>query len=167
MRAPAALSVGVVLLLALVLQTTLISQLEFFTPDLVALAVILLALTRTRPEIVLGIAFTAGVVVDLVGSSLVGLRAIVFTLVVYTALRTKERAEVGRVVTALWAGVLSLLGVALLMLVGTLFGQASLMGSDILSRLVLVPLANLVLASLLAPLFVRLVDRDTTAFRYT
>ena len=106
-------------------------------------------------------------VVDLVGSSLVGLRAIVFTLVVYTALRTKERAEVGRVVTAVWAGVLSLLGVALLMLVGTLFGQASLMGSDILSRLLLVPLANLVLASLLAPLFVRLVDRDTTAFRYT
>ncbi len=167
MRVRAALSVGVVLLLALILQTTLISQLEFFTPDLVALAVILLALTRTRPEVVLGVAFAAGVVVDLVGSSLVGLRAIVFTLVVYIALRTKERAEVGRVVTAVWAGVLSLLGVALLMLVGTLFGQASLMGSDILSRLVLVPLANLVLASLLAPLFVRLVDRDTTAFRYT
>lgn len=167
MRVRAVLSVGVILLLALVLQTTLISQLEFFTPDLVALAVILLALTRTRPEVVLGVAFAAGVVVDLVGSSLVGLRAIVFTLVVYIALRTKERAEVGRIVTAAWAGVLSLLGVALLMLVGTLFGQASLMGSGFLSRLVLVPLANLVIASLLAPLFVRLVDRDTTAFRYT
>lgn len=167
MRVRTVLIVSVILLFALVLQTTLISQLEFFTPDLVVLVVILLALTRIRPEVVLGVSFVTGAVVDLVGPSLLGLRAIVFTLVAFTAVRTRERAEVGRIITALWAGALTLLGFALLILVGTLFGQSTFMGSDVLSRLILVPLANLVVAALLGPLFVRAVDRDTTAFRYT
>jgi hypothetical protein len=47
-----------------------------------------------------------------------------------------------------------------------LFGQARLVGRDALSVMILVPLANLALAALLAPPFVRLVDRDRTALRY-
>jgi hypothetical protein len=59
-----------------------------------------------------------------------------------------------------------LLGVVLLLLLGTLFGQAALVGESGVSAMVLVPLANMALAALLAPTFVRLVDRDRTALRY-
>lgn len=167
MRLRTGLVVTFAVLFTVVIQTTLIAQLSVFTPELVTLVVILFALTRIKPEVVLGIAFATGVVVDLVGSSLVGLRAMVFTLVAFAALRTRERAEIGRVFTAVWAAALSLLGFVLLVFLGTVFGQASLMGSDVLSRMLTIPIANMILAALIGPLFVRLVDRDATALRFT
>jgi rod shape-determining protein MreD len=167
MRLPKALIVAMILVAAVVVQTTLFGQVRIISPDLVMLMVILLALTRIRPEIVLATAFLAGLLIDLLGSSLLGLRAVVFTFVGYAALRTRERAEIGRYATALWAGVLSLFGVLLLVLVGTLFGQSSLLGPDVVTRIMVVPVANLFLAALLAPLFVRVVDGDTMAFRFS
>ncbi|MCZ6455971.1 MAG: rod shape-determining protein MreD [Actinobacteria bacterium] len=159
--------VATILLFAVVTQTTLFGRIRFIAPDLVMLFVILLALTRIRPELILGTAFLSGLLVDLLGSSLLGLRAIVFTTVAYVALRTRERAEIGRFAVALWAGILTLIGVVLLVLIGTLFGQTSLLGANVASRLLVVPLANLLLAGLAGPLFVRLVDGDTTAFRFS
>lgn len=166
MRPRPVLIVTVILLISVVLQTTLFSQTKLIVPDLVMLSVILFALTRMRPEVVLGIAFAAGLVVDLLGSGLLGLQAIVFTVVAYLGLRTRERADIGRIVTALWAGMLTFAGVGLVFTVGTLFGQNVLYGAGVLQLLLLVPLANAVLAWLFAPMIVRLVDRDTTAFRY-
>jgi hypothetical protein len=90
----------------------------------------------------------------------------VFTIVAYLALRTRERADIGRIVTAVWAGLLSLAGVVLLILVGTLFSQTVILGDGVVDLLLLVPLSNAILAWLFAPLVVRLVDRDATAFRY-
>ncbi len=167
MRLPKGLIVGLILVAAVVIQTTLFGQLRIVSPDLVMLVVILLALTRTRSELVLGTAFLAGLLVDLLGSSLLGLRAVVFTVVAYIGLRTRERAEIGRFATALWAGILSLVGVLLLVLIGTLFGQSSLLGPNVASRILVVPLANLLLAAVFAPLFVRVVDGDTTALRFS
>jgi rod shape-determining protein MreD len=158
--------VGLLLLGTIVLQTTLFSQTEIFTPDLVMLLVVLLCLTRIRPELLLGVAFLSGLVVDLLGSAVLGLRAIVFTVVAYLALRTKDRADVGRVLTGVWAGLVSFAGALLLVVVGTLFGQTVLLGEGVVDRLVMVPLANLFLALIFAPMFVRMVDRDSTAFRY-
>lgn len=166
MRLRALISVILVLVAAIVLQTTLFSQSEIFTPDLVMLVVILLCLTRTRPELLLAFGFVAGLAVDLLGSAVLGLRAIVFTIVAYLALRTRERADIGRIVTAIWAGLLTFAGVVLLVLVGTLFGQTVLLGEGVVERLVLVPIANMILAFLFAPIFVRVIDRDSTAFRY-
>jgi len=166
MRLRTVLTVGLLLLVALVLQTTLFSQLEVFTPDLVMLIVIVLGLTRIRPELVLAIGFVSGLAVDLLGTAVLGLRAIVFTVVAFLALRTRERADIGRFVTALWAGLITLAGIVLLIVVGTLFGQTVLLGEGVVDRLVFVPIANLIVAWVLAPLFVRLIDRDTTAFRY-
>lgn len=166
MRLRSVLVVVSLLLVAIVLQTTLFSQTVVFIPDLVMLVVILLSLTRLRPELVLGIAFVSGLAVDLLGSSVLGLRAIVFTIVAYVALRTKERADLGRIVVGLWVGLLTLGGVVLLLLIGTLFGQTVLLGDGVVDRLVLVPLANMVLAWIFAPMLVRLIDRDATAFRY-
>jgi rod shape-determining protein MreD len=166
MRGRTVLIVVALLMVAVVVQTTLFGRIRLVTPDLVLLLAILLCLTRIRPEVILAIAFTSGLVVDLLGSSVLGLRAVVFTTVAYLGLRTRDRAEIGRVAVALWAGGLTLVGVVLLMLIGTLFGQSSLLGENTLSRVILVPLANLVIAAALAPLVVRLVDRDKTAFRY-
>jgi rod shape-determining protein MreD len=166
MRGRTALVIGLTVVLAVVIQTTLFGRLRVVTPDLVLLIGILLALTRVRPEAALGVAFISGLIVDLLGATLLGLRAVVYTVVAYAAIRTKERAELGRVTIALWAGLLTLVGVVLLILVGTLFGQVSLLGENVVSRMILVPLANLAVAGFLAPTFVRLVDRDRTALRY-
>lgn len=158
--------IGLLLLAAFLIQTTLFGRLRIVTPDLVMLVTMLLALTRIRPEAVLGVAFGAGLIVDLVGSSLLGLRAIVFTVVAYVAIRTRERAEIGRVATALWAGGLTFIGVILLVLLGTLFGETSLLGEGALGQIVLVPLTNMIIAALITPLVVRLVNGDQTSFRY-
>lgn len=166
MRLRSVLTVGVLLLAAVVLQTTLFSQTEPFIPDAVMLVVILLCLTRIRPELLLGIGFLSGLAVDLLGSAVLGLQAIVFTVVAYLAIRTKDRADVGRIVTGLWAGMMTLAGVVLLIVVGTLFGQSVLLGEGVVDRLFLVPLTNFVFALIVAPTFVRVVDRDSTAFRY-
>lgn len=166
MRARSVLMVFLALLFAVVLQTTLFSQTSIFSPDLVLLVVVMLCLTKIRPEALLGLAFVAGVTVDLLGSAVLGLRAIVFTLVAYLAIRTRDRADIGRLITGLWAGLLTLVGVVLLILVGTLFGQAVLLGEGVVDRLFLVPIANMILAWIFAPSFVRLIDRDSTRFRY-
>jgi rod shape-determining protein MreD len=166
MRLRSVLTIILLLLVAIVLQTTLFSQTEIFTPDLVMLIVILLCLTRVRPELLLGIAFLSGLAVDLLGSTVLGLRAIVFTVVAYLAIRTKDRADIGRVVTGIWAGFITLAGAVLLLVVGTLFDQTILLGEGVVDRLFLVPIANLILALIFAPMFVRMVDRDSTAFRY-
>jgi rod shape-determining protein MreD len=166
MRGRTALVIGLMVVFAVVVQTTLFGRLRIVTPDLVLLIGILLALTKVRPDAVLGVAFISGLIVDLLGASLLGLRAVVYTVVAYIAIRTKERAELGRVTIAIWAGVLTLIAVVMLILIGTLFGQVSLLGESAVSRMILVPLANLAVAGLLAPTFVRLVDRDRTALRY-
>jgi len=166
MRGRTALMIGLTVLIAVIIQTTLFGRLRIITPDLVMLIGILLALTRIRTEAVLAVAFVSGLIMDLLGASLIGLRAVVYTTIAYIAIRTKERAELGRITIALWAGLLTLVGVVLLLLVGTLFGQAALVRESALSLMILVPLANMAVAALVAPTFVRLVDRDRTALRY-
>lgn len=167
MRLRTALTVFLMVVIAVVVQTTLINQLDFVIPDLVMLMVILLALTRLRPEAVLAVAFLSGLLIDLLGTSLLGLRGIVLTMVAYAAVSTRERAEIGRIGVALWVGLLTFGGIVVLALIGTLFGEGTLLGSDVVSRLLLVPIANTILAAVAAGLFVRVVDRDATAFRFT
>ncbi|HLF61271.1 MAG TPA: rod shape-determining protein MreD, partial [Acidimicrobiia bacterium] len=106
MRGRTVLTVVLLLMVAVVVQTTLFGRIPLVTPDLVSLVVIMLCLTRIRPELILAIAFTSGLIVDLLGSSVLGLRAVVFTTVAYLGLRTRDRAEIGRVAVALWAGAL-------------------------------------------------------------
>lgn len=166
MRLRTLLALATLLLIAVVLQTTLFSQTSVFIPDVVLFVAIMLAATRTRAEVVLGIAFLAGLLVDLLGSAVLGLRAITFAVVAYLAVRTRERADIGRFTTGLWVGLLTLAGVLLLVTVGTLFGQSVLLGEGVAQRIILVPLANMILGWMFGPMIVRLLDRDTTAFRY-
>lgn len=167
MRVTRSLIIATLLSVAAITQTTLFGLLQVAPPDLVLLAVILLAWTRTRPEMVLVTAFAAGLLVDLLGSSLLGLRAVVFAIVAYAGLRTRERAEIGRLAAAIWTGILTLLGVVVLVLLGAVFGQTSLLGPDFATRLIVVPLVNTFLTGLLGPGVVRMIDGDTTAFRFS
>jgi rod shape-determining protein MreD len=167
MRVRTVAAVVLVVVIAIVFQTTLFGRVRVVTPDLVLLVSILLALTRIRPELVLGIAFLSGLSVDLLGSSLLGLRAVVFTATAYIAIRTRERADIGRIATSIWAGVLSLFAAGLLVLLGTLFGESTVLGEHVATRLLTVPLANGILAFLVAPTLVRLVDHDSAALRYS
>ncbi|HEY5889375.1 MAG TPA: rod shape-determining protein MreD [Acidimicrobiia bacterium] len=167
MRARTFAAVVLVVVAAVVIQTTLFGRVRVITPDLVLLVSILLALTRIRPEVVLGIAFTSGLAIDLLGSSLLGLRAIVFTTAAFIAIRTRERADIGRIATAIWAGLISLVAVLLLVLLATLFGQSSILGEHVATRLLTVPLANALIAFFVAPALVRVVDQDPAALRYS
>src|SRR5690606_10261022 len=110
--------------------------------------VVLFGLTRIRVELVLLIAFASGLAIDLVGASLVGLRAVVYTAVAYAAVRTVERAEIGRFAMGIWAGILTFMALAMVVIIGTLFGQANVVGPDIGTRLIVIPLLNAGLAAL-------------------
>lgn len=167
MRVRTVVAVVLIVAIAIVLQTTLFGRVRVITPDLVLLVSTLLALTRIRPELVLGIAFLSGLAVDLLGSSLLGLRAIVFTATAYAAIRTRERADIGRIATAIWAGLLTLFGVVLLVLIGILFGESTILGEHVATRLLTVPVANAILAYLIAPTLVRFIDHDSAALRYS
>ncbi len=166
MRLKFVFTIVILVVAAVVIQTTLFGRLQVVTPDLVMLLTMLFALTRLRAELVLGLAFASGLIVDLLGSSLLGLRAMVFTVVAYAALRTRERAEIGRIATVLWVGFLTLMGVVLLVLIGTLFGDATLLGDGALGRVFGVPLVNMAVAALVAPSVVRLINGDRSSFRY-
>ncbi|MGA7269562.1 MAG: rod shape-determining protein MreD [Acidimicrobiia bacterium] len=146
------------LLVALIIQTTLISRFRFVTPDLMMLLTIIFALTSMRREMVLLLGFGAGLVVDLLSSTVMGLRAAVFTVLAFIAVRTAQRADAGPVVVAIWVGLLTLLGVVLFLLVGTLFGQGGLITTDLARRVIFVPLTNLALSFLVAPMVIRLID---------
>lgn len=139
------------LVIAIVLQTTLFSRLAQFRifPDVVLLVVILSA-RWLDPDPALLLGFTGGVAVDLLGTTPLGLRALVLTLVAYGAVKTVDRFDFNPVSVALSAVVFSLLGVVLLAVLGTLFGQGSLAEGNVVRTILLVPVFNGLLALLVA-----------------
>lgn len=144
-------------LVALVLQTTLFGRIRLggISPDLV-LVVILFFAVRTRSEAAIIFGFTAGLVFDALSSTALGLRAGVYTAVAFIAIRTIDRMDSSPLSVALWVGLLTISGVVLFLLVGTIFGQVTMDMGEAMRRVILVPLYNLVVALLLAPLSTRL-----------
>ncbi|HEY7565334.1 MAG TPA: rod shape-determining protein MreD [Acidimicrobiia bacterium] len=155
---PVLLTLGLAIV-ALVIQATLFRRFHWLVPDLVVLVVILSSLTL-RPEAALLAGFLAGAVVDVsLGSSLLGLRALTYTVVAFLASRSRQRADAGPLAVAVWAGGLTLAAVTVLLLVGLLFGQSAELGGQMLRRLILVPLSNALLAALLAGPLTRSLER--------
>jgi rod shape-determining protein MreD len=133
--------------LAVLLQTTLFAQVRIFevAPDLVMLTVIAVARRLdAEPAVLLG--FTSGLAMDLLGSSPLGLRALVLTLIAYATVRTRDRFDINVVATGVAVVLLSLLGVVLVVVIGTLFGEASFRDSNVFRKILLIPVFNLVLA---------------------
>ncbi|MDX1448285.1 MAG: rod shape-determining protein MreD [Acidimicrobiia bacterium] len=145
---------------ALVIQTTLFGRVRIggIAPDVVILAVVVFAL-RARAEMAMLAAFTIGFLFDAVAStSALGLRAMAYTTVAFVAVRTRDRADLGPLAVAVWAGLMTLVGVAMIFLVGTLFGQITMGFGQVLRRLLLIPLFNAGIAVLLSPLTSRMLD---------
>jgi rod shape-determining protein MreD len=148
--ARAALVTFVLAVGALVIQATVFRRFQVITPDLVAVVVILSSLSL-RAELALVMGFVSGLLVDVsVGTTVLGLRALTYTAVAFLAVRTRNRADSGPVAAGVWVGLLSLVAVGFFLLVGILFGQSAELGSQMLRRLVQVPLANLVAAMIFA-----------------
>lgn len=153
------IGVALLLLAAVVVQTTVFGRLNIggVAPDVVMLVVILLPL-RLRPETSLLLGFGVGLTMDALGSGALGLRAFTLTVVAFIAIRTKERADYSPLAAAVWVGVLSLVGVVLLVLVGSLVSQLPLGGGEALRRILLVPLLTFGVALLAWPVLARMIE---------
>lgn len=147
-------------LLGLVIQSTLFRRFNWLTPDLVVVVVCMAGFTLS-PNAALWVGFGAGALVDLsIASSVLGLRALVYTVVAFLAIRTRGRAESGFLVTGLWIAVLSLISVLLLLVVGITFGQSGELGGQIVERVLQVPISNFVIGALVAVPLGRLLQRS-------
>ncbi len=135
-------------LAAVLLQTTAFApnRIQPFGagPDLVLLVV--LACSRhldAEPALLVG--FTAGFLVDLLGASPLGLWAMALTVVAYAVIRLRDREVEG---PFLLVGVfaLTLLGETAFVALGTLFGQQTLLGGQVLRKVLLAGVYNVLLA---------------------
>ena len=138
-------------LVSLVLQTTLFSQVRPFGigPSVVILTVIACA-RYLEPEAALLVGFTAGFLTDLLGGSSLGLWAIAMTVVAYATVKLRHREVDGILVVA--AGIFGLTVAAQLLfaIVSTLFGHGTINQPDLWKHILLPAVWNVVLA---APIF--------------
>ena len=143
-----------VLVTTVALQTTVFGPgaLQVFdaSPNLVTLVVIGLArYLDDEPAILIG--FTAGVFLDTLGSSVLGLWAMAETVVAYGTLRLRDRARDGILVVALGVALLTIAGQVLFAVAGTLFGEKFLTDIGVARRILLPGIYNMVIAAVLLP----------------
>ena len=157
-RPLALVRVLVLVAVAVVLQTVVLNRIRVFgvAPNLVLVMVILLA-RWVEPRAALLVGFTSGLVLDLLGSSPLGLRALVLTVVALVASRFSTGAALASV-AGVWP--ISLLAEVLLFILGTITGEGSLFQAELLARALVGPLLNLALAALLFPLLARLLSTE-------
>lgn len=165
---PVLISLGLVTLGVLV-QTTLFGdgRIQPLGSSPLLVTVIVIACVRyLDPEPALLLGFTAGLLLDLLGGSPLGLWAMVNTVVAYLALRFRGRADDGPQVIAAGVFLLTLLAQVLFLLVGSLFGQR-LSASDGIVKLVILPAAySVVVAAAVIPLATWLLrDRSVRTWR--
>lgn len=146
---------------AVILQTTLFSRLDDlgFYADIVMVVVIVSA-RWLDPEPALLLGFTGGIIYDLNGTTPIGLRAMVFTIVAYAAVRVAASSDATHSSGAVVVTILSFAGVLLFTMVGTLFGQGSLRGISVLQTFVLLPAFNGLLSLVVGPVVKRVMARD-------
>ena len=139
--------------IAVVIQTTLFARVRplGIAPDIVILTIIACArFVEPEPGVLLG--FTGGLLIDLFGTSPLGLQALAFTLVALAAVRTRDRYAYNVVGIGVAVGVLTLFGILLVAIIGTLFGTGRLSDPDIIRTLALVPAYNMVLGLAVLPI---------------
>ena len=142
------------MVLAVVLQTTLfaVGRIQPFgaAPNIVLLAVIA-TVRYMEPEPGLLVGFTAGLLVDLLGGSPLGLWAMVLTVIAYLTLQLRGRAADGAIVIGVGVFVLTAIGGLLFVLVGTLFGQKSISNPALVKKMLLPGMYNVFLAAAVLP----------------
>ena len=149
----------------LLLQSTLFgeSRINPFgaAPNLVLLLIVVSA-TYLEPEPALLVAFTGGLLMDLLGGSTIGLWAISFLVVANVTLRVRRRVDDGIVVVAAGVLGLSVLGQAVFSIIGTLFGQQVFADPGWYRQIVLPSLYNIVVAIVLIPVVSRVMGGSDT-----
>ena len=142
----------------LVVQTTLFgeSRIDPFgaAPNIVLLLVMISA-AYLEPEPALLVAFTTGLLADLLGGSTIGLWAISMVVVAYVTLRVRRRIDDGVVVVAAGVLALSVLGQAIFAIASTLFGQQVFADPGWYRQIVLPSLYNVVMSVVLIPIVSR------------
>lgn len=139
---------------AVILQTTMFGdgRIQPFgaAPNIVTLVVIA-TVRYLDPEPGILIGFTAGLLLDLLGGSPLGLWAMSLTVVAFVTLRVRRRADEGWLIVAVGIFGLTLLGQVLFAVGGTLFGQRTLNNPSVVQTMILPSLYNTLLAALVLP----------------
>ncbi len=145
------------LVIALVLQTSVIGRIRIagVSPDLV-MVVVAAAAFRLRDNGVLLLGFLGGLILDVSGTSVIGLWSFAMTLVAWAAVTSREHGGRGALVNASRISLLTLVGIVAHTVAAIAFGDWSLAIGEALVLTVLVPALNLGLAILLFPVLSRL-----------
>jgi rod shape-determining protein MreD len=154
-----AISLGLIVL-AVVAQTAVFGEggiNPFGAAPAVVLVVVLACGRYVDPEPAILIGFTGGMLLDLLGGKPLGLWAMVYTVVVYVALRFRDRADDGPLVVAVGVLLLTLGANALFVVVGTLFGERFFTSTAVIKNTVLPALYNIPVAAAAFPLVSRLI----------
>lgn len=158
----AAATVGVVIA-AVAIQTTMFGRFRLFdaAPALVLLVVMVYA--RYLPaEYALLTGFGTGLFQDLLAESPLGLWALVLTSVAFGVLRFRDRLDDEFGYLGPFVFLISLGGLALFAVLGTIFGEKTLADAGILKKVALPALYNVILA----PLVLRVVPFSLGVNRY-
>lgn len=121
------------------------------SPNLVALIVVA-TVRYLDPEPAMLVGFTGGLLADLLGGSALGLWAMSLTVVAYLTLRVRHRSDDGPIVIGFGVFALTLLAHALFAFAGTLFGQRTLVDTDVIHLMVLPALYSMILGAAILPL---------------
>ncbi len=147
-RARVAISLLAVVV-ALVIQTTVFGARGIeplgVAPALVTLVVIAIG-PYVEPEYHVLLGFTAGILIDLMGSGTLGLWAMTLTIVAYATVRLRSRFNEGIALTAFLVFSLTLAGQLVFVTVATLFGQDVVSDISLVAKVILPAVWNLVLA---------------------
>lgn len=147
-RSRVALAVGVVVA-AIVIQTTVFAQGRIqplgFAPALVTLVIVALSV-YLEPEYLLLVGFTAGILVDLMGSSTLGLWAMTLTAVAYIAGRLKQTVVDRPFMLIFIVFGATVFGQFLYVLLATLFGHDTISEPRVLGNVVMPAVWNVLLA---------------------
>lgn len=142
------------IIIAAALQTSLFLRFRPFdaAPALVLLVVI--ALARHLPaEFALFAGFAAGLLEDLLSQSALGLWALTLTTVAYLVVRIRDRLEDDFSLLAPFVFGLTLGGIALFAVLGTIFGEKTLADAGFVRKILVPSLYNVALTGLVLPFF--------------
>lgn len=107
--------------------------------------------------------FSAGLLTDLLGNTLLGVWALVLTVAAYVTVRIRPRVEGNTFLTLASIFVLTVGGELLYATLGTLFGQQVFSDVNAFKKVLLAAVYNLILAIGVLPLTARLMRRDPAA----
>ncbi|MEK7252259.1 MAG: rod shape-determining protein MreD [Actinomycetota bacterium] len=153
MKARRAVLLAAVVVVAVALQTTLFVRLRPFDAAPALVVLVVMAYARYLPaEYALLTGFGAGLLQDLLSETPLGLWALVMTTVAFSVLRFRDRFEDDFGLIGPFVLVVSIGGLALFSVLGTIFGEKTLADAGILKKLALPAVYNVILAPLILPL---------------